>query len=118
MSKSSIIKDLEEQIKGDTFYGANLYYLDKFGSPIDLTGWDFKCQIRFGSQIGSIKFDLDLGSGLTVADPLTGLLVIDTILEPNFSVGKYYYEVKSIDNNGKTRRYVRGSFDVTQNTTE
>jgi len=88
-------KVIEDRNKGMTSGAISFKFLqaDKKTAQ-DMTGYDAKCQFRRESENGNLVGDFEIGNGMTWVDIVNGHLEIDKILNLNWSVGTYVFDVK------------------------
>ena len=110
--------NLKDRIKNDTFSSVQFTFQDNLGAAIDLTGATIQIQFRFRSKTGSIVKDVAIGSGITVAAPATGVIVLDEFTPVDWAVDTYYYDVQITFATGVIRTYVQGTVKVLQDTTD
>lgn len=102
-------------LRGDTWNGVQFEILVN-QSALDLTGYDFKMELRVQSKVGGLRKTLTLGNGITVLDPVTGIIQIDAFLV-DLQPGVYYYDLQLINGN-IFKTYIGGKFTVTQDITK
>lgn len=85
--------------------------------PLDIRGYTFAMELRKpGSNSGTAKISLALGTGLTIGG------VDNNALDVKFDVilkgGIYDYDILATDPSGNTNAYFDGIFTVTQRVTK
>lgn len=104
------------QYKGDTLESV-AFTITYTGTttPVDLTGTTVKCQFRKPFN-GAIVADLSLGNGLTMDDPDLGIIVIDDILELDWDVDNYRYDIEFTYPTGRIKTYIKGTINIVSDT--
>lgn len=106
----------KQQYAGDTFKGLLMTLKDENNvNPIDITGYQFKMQIKT-SELGQIIKELTNDFGITITDAVNGAFKIDEFLTPQKS-GSFYYDLQVTYPNNKVDTYMRGYFPITQDIT-
>ena len=107
-----VIKNIEPQLKGDTFYGARF----TMSPPTDLTGATIRTQFKRGGKTNAITLEISVGNGMTFEDALNGVFAWDQINQLNWAVGTYFWDVEITFINGEIQTVAEGSFPVNQDT--
>lgn len=104
------VYNFENHYKGDTFKAFT------FNFNLDLTGIDIKIQFRKGRKAGILKKSIEIGDGITVADPTNGVMVIDAFIM-DFEVDTYFYDIQFTYPTGTVKTWIEGSIKMIQDTT-
>jgi len=103
-------------IKGDTFEDLNFSILIN-GVNVDLTNYEIACKFRKLSKCGEEIKSIEIGSGITLVNPLLGEFKIDEF-NVNWPVSLYYYDIQFTDlDSGIIKTYIEGTFTVKQDVT-
>lgn len=89
--------------------------LSRDGSPIDITAWTFKSEVRKtkeGELLGTFTFNITNGPNGRV-DMEMGKAVTTLI-----GHGRYWYDVERVDDAGKKKRLMEGRVLVTAQVTQ
>ena len=89
---------------------------DEALAPIDITGYDFRMQVRDGyGASATLIFDLSVSGGeITIVDAVNGIIQLkieDTVTEAQ-SAGRYKYDLEAIDPSGDVDPWIYGCFDL------
>lgn len=94
-------------------YAATVAYTNDGGSPVNLTGYTTRMQVRkFAGSLNAI-LALTNTSGMTVST--TGgtiVLGITAAALAKVPAGTYTYDLEIIDGSGKVTKLLQGDFDV------
>lgn len=99
--------------KGETFRKA--LRLKKNGTPIDLTGWTARSQVREYPDNGPLLCEIDV---TIIPDEGRIVLMIANDVTAGFISGLYAWDLKATDSDGIVRYYVGGKFGVVPSVTE
>lgn len=101
-------------IEQGTTFVKTLSWLDKNKTPINLTGYTAKMQIRPSESSSTVLLELSTTNGLLSITPLTGTIYIllDKITTAGFKwrLGVYDLLLTSIDGNAK--KLIKGEINV------
>lgn len=93
------------------------------GSPVDITGWDFRMQIREDDQDGAIIIELTVANGriniLDATDGVFELRILDTETDA-FTEAQFedaVYDLEGIDSLGDVMRLMQGRATLSLNIT-
>lgn len=104
------------QYKGDTFKGIKFTLTNVVSgltTPLDLTEAKVSLQIK-KSLNSAVEKDLTINTGLTVSDPLSGIIEVNKFLV-TLEAFKYLYALKIAFSDGTISTYLTGTFEVKQN---
>jgi len=88
-------KAIQDRVKGMTSGAISYHFVEADKkTPRDMTGYDAKCQFRREAENGNLVGDFEIGTGMTWVDIAEGHLQIDKILNLDWSVGTYVFDVK------------------------
>ena len=110
--------DLNDRIKNDTFKSVQFTLKDESSVAIDLTGASIQIQFRYRSKTGAIVKDVSVASGITVATPASGILVLDAFTPVDWEVDTYYYDVQITFADATIQTPVWGTVKVLQDVTD
>ena len=110
-------KNLYDRIKNDTSKSVQFTLTDESSVAIDLTGASIQIQFRYKSKTGTIVKDISVGSGITVATPASGILVIDAFT-CDWTPDIYYYDVQITFADTTIQTPVWGTVTVLQDVTD
>lgn len=82
------------------------------GSPIDLTGASFLCQLRSQSLL-DVALTLSDGNGITVTDAANGVFRIDSMVI-DIPVRLYKYDIQITFPTGIVKTYISGTFNIVE----
>jgi hypothetical protein len=102
--------------QGSTFHKMLTYKNTCDGSPIDLTGFDAKMQIRSDSESATIVFELSTENGRITIDENKIHLLISNTETLTIPVGRYVYDLV-ISSAGTATRLLEGYIDVKSDVT-
>ena len=110
--------NIPDRVKGTTFKGIQFTLKNSVtNAPLNLTDTQVKLQFRRGSEIGLVKKELALGTGITLTNAVGGVLVLDPFLV-TWDAGLYYYDLKITHPTNVIDVYINGTFRVLQNVTD
>jgi len=108
--------NFKPQYKGSSFKGANIKLERNVNgtiTPVDLTGVNIS--VRFKKSLeGATEKTLTIGNGLTVSNPIDGIVTMDSFLI-TLPAYKYLYDFKLTFPDGTVDVYFVGTFEVKQN---
>lgn len=85
-------------------------------SPIDLTGYALRLQIKKCVDDDTSILDLQVGSGITLTDPVNGIATIDGFVVPNV-YGTYVYDLQFTNTGNVTVTYLKGTVSIEKDVT-
>lgn len=110
--------NIPDRVKGTTFKGVQFSLKNSVSNePLNLTNAQVKLQFRRGSEIGLVKKELAVGTGITLTNPVGGVLVLEPFLV-TWDPGLYFYDLKITYPTNVIEVYINGTFRVLQNVTE
>ena len=104
---------MDNRVKGDTFRSIN-FTGTQGGTPLDLTGAAIKIEFRYSCTTGSIVYNAEVGSGVTITDAAGGMFSLDEFTPITWEIGTYYYDVRITFSNGDIKTYIKGTVNVLQ----
>ena len=110
-------QNLRDRIKNDTSKSVQFTLTDQNSDPIDLTGASVQIQFRYKSRTGTVVKDVSVGSGITVATPANGILVLDAFTCA-WTPDVYYYDVQVTFADTTIQTPVWGTVTVLQDVTD
>ncbi len=114
---SIVTQNLNDRIKNDTFRSVQFTLTDENSDPIDLTGATIEIEFRFRCKTGSVVKSVSVGSGITVATPANGILVLDAFTPVDWAADTYYYDCEIGFSDGTIQTPVQGMVEILQDTT-
>lgn len=112
-----VINNFPDILKGDSFTEKNITLLDINQSPINLTDVEIRCQFRKKIKTGELMKTIEIGSGITVSAPLTGVFVVDEFLV-DWDADVYWYDFQFTYPSGRVITYFGGYIKVIQDVTQ
>ncbi len=106
--------NLETTITGDTFNQVS-FAVAPNGSPLNLTGYTIKLQIRNTYTSTAVK-SLEIGSGITVTNAAGGVFRIDAFVV-DFAAGTYVYDIQLTSSGGVVKTYIAGEMVILNDVT-
>lgn len=106
------IVNFEDCTRGDTINARKYTATDENGDPIDLTGAVIRCHFKTD---GAVAVEKSIGDGFTVADPTTGIFIMDKFkLE---TAGLWEYDIEITYANTDVKTYIQGVIRIKQDIT-
>ena len=108
--------NFKPQYRTNTFNGTQITFenlVSGVNVPIDLTGALLTMQLKKTASSTADKI-FTIGNGLTVTNPIDGIVTIDPFLV-GLSPYKYLYDFKVQFPDGTITTYLTGTFEVKQN---
>tara|TARA_R110000744_G_scaffold376094_1_gene490135 strand:- start:120 stop:485 length:366 start_codon:yes stop_codon:yes gene_type:complete len=106
------VSNLLDRKKGNTSRPVLFEFFNDDGTEKNMTGVLAFLQFRAGDPNGYVKGDFSIGTGLTWVSESLGQLRLDQIINLNFPVETYYYDVRLKFADGSINTYVRGTMNV------
>ena len=104
------------------YQGANFDYTltwNSGGTPVDLTNYDARMQVRTSAEGTAIYLNLTAGTGITLGGTAgTIYLEADAATTSGIGQGSYSYDLELISEAGYVTRLVNGTFLVDPEVTE
>jgi hypothetical protein len=107
--------DLEEIIRGHSI-GPVKFVLYRNGIAVDLTNAEIDSTFRREYANGKIVKQISETSGITITDATNGKFQFD-IFAPDWTAGKYYYDVRFSLNTGEVKKYIYGYLPIKEDST-
>lgn len=94
-----------------TDYAGQITLSNDDGTPLDVTGSTFQCQVRKSYFSANATANLDM----TILDAANGVvrLTLDAANTATIKSGRYLYDIKRTDANNQVTRLVEGIITVT-----
>lgn len=109
---------LLEAVQGDT-YLQNFIYKDDTQTPVDMTGWTAKMQIKQCAADEDPVLELTTENGrITLGNAGQINLAISAISTQDLPLGSFFYDFRRIDNSGNVRKLFEGSFLISRAITQ
>lgn len=89
-------------------------------TPIDITGYSARMQMRTSHGAAATALDLSTGGGeITLSDPTAGeyTVTVDDATTAALTPGSYVYDFESVDTGGAVTRIIEGSAVVSPEVT-
>lgn len=102
---------IDDQWQGDTFPGAT-FTITRNGVAKDLTGSSITMTFLLGNRRSADDQVLELGSGLTLVTPASGIFDMDEIPVVTWKAGIYNYDMEIIYADGEVKTPVRGTWKI------
>lgn len=107
--------------RGDDWH-YSLYFTNWEDFPLDLSTYlDFDMEIRTSpSRKGKLLTTLQLGSGIDISGADNNILdlVVSRTFTADWSAGKYYFDLRALDDDNKLHTLVWGEIRVRENITQ
>jgi hypothetical protein len=102
--------------QGATFKPALIYKVDN--SPVNLTGYTARMQVRESHTSDEIIISLSTNSGITIDGPNGQIEILISASETStFTDGDHVYDLEIISAGGEVYRLLQGRFNVTPEVT-
>lgn len=94
-----------------TDYAGHIVLTNDDGTPLDISGSTFLCQVRKSYYSANVTANLIM----TIADAANGnvRLTLDAANTANIKAGRYLYDIKRTDANNAVTRLIEGIITVT-----
>jgi hypothetical protein len=113
----AVFRKLSDHVKGDTWAGLVVTYLDGGGLPIDITGCVIAMKFRYNCKTGTEVDELTTAGGeITLSDPTAGEFTIEP-LDINWAIGEYYWDIQITYTDAVVKTYIQGTLKVVQDVT-
>ena len=109
------------QINQGSDFDVTLTYKDEtLGTPIDLTGYDARMQLRSTKSDATIILDLNVtNGGIVLGDALGTInIIIDDAVTAGLSFSKVYYDLELITSAGFVSRIMEGRVTLNKEVTK
>lgn len=102
-------------IKGAEFTGRR-FIITSNGTAVDLTDATIDIWFRRNNEKGKVIKELSETSGITVNDAAAGDFQIDAFTM-DWNAGLYYYDIKIVLSSGSIKKYIWGTIEIKEDST-
>lgn len=102
-----------------TTFRRELVWLDESETPVNLSGYSARMQVRASHKTATTLIELSSGNGRLIIDPTKGkiFMVLSATVTATFPAKQYVYDLEIESNDGEVLRLLEGSFTVSPEVT-